>query len=122
MRIKTRPIKGKGRGRLLGFPTINLAIPKNFSLKEGIYAAWVTIQNEKYKGALHFGPVPTFNEKEPTLEVYLINRKSSPLPPPISQLIVVEPIKKIREVKKFITVQDLVKQIEKDIKDALQYL
>lgn len=40
-------IKGKGRGKELGFPTINLAVPENFNLKPGIYACWVKLDNDQ---------------------------------------------------------------------------
>lgn len=118
MRFKSFQIKGKGRGKQLGFPTINLAIPKEFNLKEGIYAVWVKINKENYKGALHFGPVPTFAETKQSLEIYIINF-------PASQgdalrtgrkLISVEIVKKIRDVRKFNSPKKLIKQMNEDIK------
>ena len=63
---------GFGRGKKIGFPTLNLEIPKNFKFKHGIYAARVWIDGKAVPGALHFGPVPTYNDKKPSLEVYLL--------------------------------------------------
>ena len=47
MKFKSRHIKGKGRGKILGFPTINLEIPKRFSLAIGIWAVKVWIKDNK---------------------------------------------------------------------------
>ena len=73
MHIVSRQVKGKGRGKVIGFPTINLDIPSGLSLEDGIYAAWVTIGDRRYKGALHFGPIPTFDETTKSLEVFLLD-------------------------------------------------
>jgi len=72
MKFESIHIKGKGRGKPMGFPTINLKIPNNFKLKDGIYTAKVTIDSKVFISALHYGPVPTFNEQKKSLEVYLI--------------------------------------------------
>jgi len=64
MKFESTQTKGKGRGKLMGFPTINLKIPANFELEDGIYAAKVNIENKVFVGALHYGPVPTFNEEK----------------------------------------------------------
>ena len=116
----TKVIKGKGRGKLLGYPTINLAIPSGFNEKEGIYASWVTVNGIKYKGALHFGPVPTFGEKEKSLEVFLIDAKENDLNN--IKTIEVELVKKIRDVIAFTNIHDLSEQIGKDVQEAKKFL
>ena len=37
MKFETVHITGKGRGKPMGFPTINLKIPELFKLKIGVY-------------------------------------------------------------------------------------
>ncbi len=113
-------VKGHGRGKTLGFPTINLKIPANFKLQAGIYAAWVTINDRKFKGALHFGPIPTFGEKKMSLEVFLIDVADIPLD--ITGFIEVETVKKIRDVKKFLSPQALTNQMKKDVAEAIIWL
>lgn len=133
MKFKSRQTPGKGRGKLLGFPTINLEIPlrrlpdrndneeysndsgTGFDLKEGIYAALVTIDGKKYKGALHFGPIPVFDEKEKSLEVFLIDADRDFLMD-VSEKIEVEIKDYIREIRNFPNTKDLVKQIKEDVK------
>lgn len=68
---------GFGRGKRIGFPTLNLTIPKNFKFKHGIYAARVWIDGKAVPAALHFGPVPTYANKKPSLEVYLLDSTSA---------------------------------------------
>jgi len=122
MKFESTHIKGKGRGKPMGFPTINLKIPENFELKDGIYAAKVVIENKIFKGALHFGPVPTFEEQEKSLEVYLIEVSNETL---ISyglgnldeKIIKIEIIKYLREIIRFKQVEELVKQIGEDVKN-----
>ena len=121
MQFESTHIKGKGRGKPMGFPTINLKIPENFELKDGIYAAKVVIENKTFVGALHYGPVPTFSEQEKSLEVYLIGLVENELTKYglenlDEKIIKVEILKYLPQVIKFRLVEDLVKQIEEDVK------
>jgi riboflavin kinase/FMN adenylyltransferase len=101
----------------MGFPTINLKIPDGFKLKEGIYAAKVTIEDKRFIGALHFGPIPTFAEQEKSLEVYLISANDDlELENLDGKIIKVEIVKYLRKIIKFQSVSSLVKQIEADVK------
>ncbi len=122
MEIVSKRIKGQRRGKLLGYPTINLPIPKNLDLSNGVYAVNVSIKTINYQGALHYGPVPTFNQKKQSLEVHLLNTSDKDLPPLENVEIKVKIIKKIREVFKFKNDQDLKKQISKDIKKIKKIL
>jgi riboflavin kinase/FMN adenylyltransferase len=115
MSFRTKQIKGKGRGKLLGYPTINFQIPRDFVADEGIYAAMVIINKKIYKGALHYGPVPTFNEKEKSLEVFLIDADEKELDRLDGKIIEIELVKKIRDIKKFSTVEELSLQIGWDV-------
>lgn len=121
MQFKSRQIKGKGRGKLLGFPTINLEIPAKLTIEEGIYAAKVKIAKKEYLGAMHFGPVPTFNENEKSLEVFLIGLKnhleSPTVIPPRAGSIFVKTLKKIREIRDFESPEELSAQIKKDVEE-----
>ena len=120
MKFESTHIKGKGRGKPMGFPTINLKIPDGFELKDGIYAAKVNIEKKVFKGALHYGPVPTFSEEEKSLEVYLIEVTNDDL---ISyglenlaeKIIKIEIIKYLRPVIKFNSKEKLARQIDNDV-------
>jgi len=119
MKYSVAIIKGEGRGKLLGFPTFNLKIPKNFDAKQGIYACWVKIGGKKYQGALHFGPIPVFNQSKISLEVFLLDYK--PTNYPITQL-TIELVKFLRPVKSFPSAQALKQQIAEDVDNVRQLL
>lgn len=123
MQIVTHQIKGKGRGKKIGIPTINLKIPDDFNLQNGIYAARVRIQQKIYSAALHYGPVPTFEEENNSLEIMLIDTPEKEIPNTKNESIEVNIGSRIREIKKFISIKDLKKQIDSDItmiKDLLK--
>ncbi len=104
-------VKGSGRGKKLGIPTANLRyrkIPKPF----GIYSSVVKFNNKLYKGALHIGPIPSFSSLKPRIEVNIIGLKKNIR----GKRIMIYPMKRIRGIKKYSTIEDLRKQIRKDIR------
>lgn len=116
MKFSSTQVRGKGRGKLLGFPTINLEIPEKFNLNEGIYAVKVSVEGKEFIGALHFGPIPAFKESERTLEVFLIDTTDSDIPD--TENFEVETIKFLRPVLNFSNQEELVKQIGKDVEET----
>ena len=116
MIFKTTQIKGLGRGHEIGFPTINFVVPTNLYMDEGIYAAWIVIEDVTYKGALHYGPIPTFDLNEKMLEVYLLDITDETVPDTLNILIEIDIVEKLRDVKTFETVEELTLEIELDIK------
>lgn len=118
MKFKSSQIKGKGRGKLLGFPTINLQIPADFSLEDGIYAVKVFANNKNFLGAMHYGPIPVFKEDEKTLEVFLIDTEEKDIPR--TPNFEIETIKFLREIRNFNNQEELAQQIGKDVEDVLQ--
>src|SRR6202007_2605306 len=68
-------IHGEKRGRDLGFPTANIRLDKNCSLKHGIYAVRVGRGAERLNGVASFGRRPTFDNGAPLLEVFLFDFK-----------------------------------------------
>ena len=115
MRFKTITVPGKGRGEGLGFPTINMQVTPEMLLgvKEGIYAARVYVQGEKYGGALFYGPVPVFGETEKSLEVYLIDSGYIYVGQGID--IEFELVRYIRPVQNFSSVELMQLQMTKDV-------
>ena len=67
-------IHGKARGRLIGFPTANVAIGKYCYLAKGVYGVEVEIKGQRYKGMANIGMNPTFNDIfEMSLEIYIFD-------------------------------------------------
>lgn len=111
-------IKGAGRGKHLGFPTLNLTIPDNFTHSHGIYAGWVYFGDQKLQGAFHFGPIPTFDSPTPSLEVFILNHSFTSTPKQVK----IHLLKKLRPVKTFASKAKLIAQIKKDVALVKQLL
>lgn len=117
LQFVSHQIKGDGRGKHLGYPTLNLAIPDALSLAHGIYAAKIMINNQTYQGALHFGPVPTFAKAATSLEVYLLDTEVLPKNTSSGKVPVqVEIVARLREILHFKSKTELVAQISQDVR------
>lgn len=118
----TQTKKGFGRGKTLGFPTINMQIPEKLRTeRRGIYAARVTISDKKYDAALYFGPPITFGDTTEQLEVYLLDAPHLE-DIPVAMDISCTHIAFIRDVATFDTTGALTEQMNADIvavKEAL---
>lgn len=110
-------IKGKGRGKFLGYPTINLKQPVDFELEDGIYAAWVVIDNITFRGAMHWGPIPTFEDDgAKSLEIFLLGLEGQDLSQTDLSSVQVTVVKKVRDIIQFASVNDLTSQIAQDVR------
>ena len=113
MTFTTRQIKGHGRGKLLGFPTINMEIPTCMDLLEGIYAAWISIGGKTFMGALHYGPVPVFGQQTKSLEVFLLDARDEDIGD--TSAIEITPLKRLRDIQSFPNSDALAAQITQDV-------
>ena len=104
--------KGEGRGARLGFPTANIYPKNEIILKNGVYAAYVYIEEKKYKAAVNVGYNPTFKGIEKHIEAFLIEFSRDIY----GKKIEIEFLEFIRQEKKFKKVQDLINRIDEDTK------
>jgi riboflavin kinase/FMN adenylyltransferase len=72
-RVRGRVGEGAGRGKGLGFPTLNLPLAPGQDMRHGIYAMRVDHDGRRYHAAGYVGARPTFGESEPMLEAYLLD-------------------------------------------------
>ena len=72
-RVRGRVEKGAGRGKGLGFPTINLALAPGQDVRHGIYAMRVHHSAGSHEAAGYVGARPTFGGGAPVLEAYLFD-------------------------------------------------
>ncbi len=115
--IKVKKIKGKGRGKALGIPTLNFSIPQELNLPFGVYAGRLKTNKQFYPAALHFGPRPVFSEKDISLEAYILNIFDEELKD--AEL---EFVKFIREIKNFADQKQMVERIKEDVKEIKNVL
>jgi len=64
---------GEKRGRLLGFPTANLALDPSNRLAYGIYAVTLEVDGVVHDAVASFGRRPTFDNGPPLLEVHVFD-------------------------------------------------
>jgi riboflavin kinase/FMN adenylyltransferase len=65
-------IRGKGRGKGLNYPTLNLQIPSRKLLpKDGVYSVKVQLEGKRYVGMMYVGPKPTFGDYTRSVEVHV---------------------------------------------------
>jgi riboflavin kinase / FMN adenylyltransferase len=64
---------GDKRGRELGYPTANIMLPPEVTLRHGIYAVRATVDGVRHAAVASFGRRPTFDDGAPRLEVHLFD-------------------------------------------------
>ena len=106
---------GNQRGKKLGFPTANINLQKK--IPEGIYISKTKIKNEIYHSLTFIGRAITFSETKLQAETYMLSFNENLYNTWVS----IDLLKKLRENKKFDSAEDLIKQMEKDKKDAQEY-
>ena len=112
--IEGKVIKGKKRGRRIGFPTCNMKLNDYVIPKLGVYAVKVKYGNLNKQGIANIGYRPTFKGQSLLLEtnIFGINKNL------YNKVISVSFKKFIRPEKKFRNFEYLKKQIKLDIKQA----
>ncbi len=72
-------VRGKGRGKKLGYPTLNLKLAEGKLLpKDGVYGVSAQLEGEPYRGMMYIGPNVTFDEHERAVEVHLFDLQGIP--------------------------------------------
>jgi len=120
MKFTAKVISGEGRGKELGFPTINMVVPDPFKLKAGVYACWVRLESssQMYVGALHYGPIPVFDQEKYSLEVHLLDIEENITPKKLT----IDIVKHLRPVMYFPDPPELISQIEEDVRQIRKAL
>ncbi len=71
--VRGEVVHGDKRGRLLGYPTANMVLPKETTLAHGIYAVRMAVDGAVRDGVASFGRRPTFDDGAPRLETFLFD-------------------------------------------------
>lgn len=117
--INGRIVHGFGRGKSLGFPTANLDFDiRKVVPKYGIYLSRVKVKDEYHFGMTNVGINPTFNKEGLFIETYILNYNDNIYDARFR----IEFLKRIRDEIEFGNVEDLKKQISKDIQWAKNYV
>ena len=112
-------VKGAERGKSLGYPTANVASESDILPPQGVYAVKLVLGNKSYPAVANLGTRPSFDKQisKLYLEVHILDFSKNIY----GKHVEVEFLKKIRNEKKFPSVQKLIQQIQKDEAAARQY-
>lgn len=103
-------VGGNQLGRKLGFPTANIALNEDYEVENGVYASKVYVGNEVYSAMTNVGVRPSVDGSKRLLEAHLFGYEGDLY----GSTLRVELIEKIRDERKFASVDELKEQIEKD--------
>jgi riboflavin kinase/FMN adenylyltransferase len=107
---------GEGRGRQLGFPTLNIELAARRKLlpPHGVYAVRATSRSGSYGGMMNLGPRPTFGDDRVSLEVHLFEASGDWY----GQSLRVDFVARLRDTIQFAGPAELVAQLRRDADHA----
>lgn len=113
-------IKGEGRGKKIGFPTANIQVSGDLIVpQKGVYVTRTNYQGMTYNSVTNIGNNPTFKD---TNQIHIETNLFDFDVDIYGESLDIEFLKKIRDEKKFSTVNDLIAQIRSDVEEAKNFL
>ena len=111
-------VEGRHRGKDLGFPTANIAVPASRAVPaDGIYVTRAHLGERVLESVTNVGDNPTFNDAERMIETYILEFDEDIY----GRTIDVEFLTRLRGEEAFTTVDALVEQIHKDVQQTRDY-
>ena len=117
--ILSNPGRGRGYGTRYTVPTVNLAGYDELVPANGVYITRVRINAECFDAVTNVGVRPTFGADSFAIESHLLN--FLPIELPAQTEVELFFFKRLREERKFESVDALRQQIEKDVKRAQRF-
>lgn len=111
--IRGTVIQGKQQGRALGYPTANLQYATDEPPEAGVWSCRVECDGEIVEGVAVIN-MWTMENGLPSLEVHLLDIAEDLY----SKTLGVALMTKLRDLKQFSSREDLIEQIEQDVRDA----
>jgi riboflavin kinase/FMN adenylyltransferase len=108
-------VRGDGRGRQLGFPTANVASQTETIPPTGVYEVTVLFRGIRRRAVLSIGTKPTFHgsrEAQTAIEVHIPGFSGELY----GEFLEVFIVRKIRDQRRFDSVEELLQNIRKDIR------
>lgn len=113
--VSARVGHGDKRGQKIGFPTANVMSGTRLLPKRGVYAVRVQLENETFAAVANIGVRPTFGGVGERLEVHILNQQFDSL---YGKRLHVSFVDRLRDEKKFNSLEELKAQIKFDVVDA----
>jgi riboflavin kinase / FMN adenylyltransferase len=116
--VEGQVIRGNERGHQLGFPTANLHPHNRVIPARGVYVTGALIDGQWRRSVTNVGVRPTFTEDtEPSVETFVMNWSGDLY----GDVIRVRFLHRLRNEKKFASIDELKTQIERDVSRAQDY-
>lgn len=117
--VEGRVVRGRERGRTLGFPTANLRPQNRVIPRQGVYVTATLIEGAWRRSITNIGTRPTFEGEgaEPSVETFVINWDGDLY----GDVVRVRFLHRLRDEKRFGSVEDLKRQIDYDLRRAVRY-
>jgi len=117
--IRGKVIRGRKRGgSQLGFPTANIKLYDELCPKLGVYAVTVETCKGLFPGVANIGFSPTFGDEMFTIEVHILDFNDDLYDTRLR----INLVARLRDEKKFSSIDELSKQIKKDVEIAKEIL
>jgi len=114
-RLEGIVVRGDQRGRMLGFPTANLACAPYVAIPaDGIYAAWLHVRDRTFSAAVSIGTNPTFAGRERRVEAFVLDFDGDLY----GERIALDFVARLRETLRFDGREPLVAQIHRDVEQT----
>ncbi|MBD0836541.1 bifunctional riboflavin kinase/FAD synthetase [Aestuariibaculum suncheonense] len=113
-------VEGKALGRQIDYPTANIKIAEDYKLipKQGAYVVQSMIDGKPVFGMMNIGTNPTVEGKQESIEVHFFNFSKDIY----GKGLQIALLHRIRDEKKFESVEALKEQLLKDKETSLSYL
>jgi riboflavin kinase / FMN adenylyltransferase len=116
--VEGRVVRGAERGASLGFPTANLHPQNRVIPRNGVYVTATLIDGQWRRSVTNIGTRPTFgSDNESSVETFVMNWSGDLY----GDVVRVRFLSRLREEKKFSSVDELKSQIERDVSRAQNY-
>ena len=111
-------VRGAERGAKLGFPTANLHPQNRVIPRNGVYVTATLIDGEWRRSVTNIGTQPTFGtDNENSVETFVLNWSGDLY----GDVVRVRFLHRLRDEKKFSSIEELKSQIHKDVAGAAKY-
>ena len=118
IRLSGTVVRGKALGRTVGMPTANLRITEGAMPENGVYATRIQIGDRVYTSVTNIGRRPTVDDEAYiTVETFIMDFDKEIY----GEQAVLELHKFLRPIQKFASLQEVKRQVEKDVETAKIY-
>ena len=111
-KLSGKVVHGRGNGKLYGYPTVNTELSDALGIRHGVYHTRVKIGGKVYTGLTNVGVCPTFGAREVHAETFILDFDGDLYESEIE----IGLVEYLREERAFATKDELLREIEENIK------